>query len=330
MDNKIKVGIVGYGNVGKGVELAVGQNSDMILSAILTRRDPEKIVPKSSSTKVLHIDKAKDLIGSLDVVVLCGGSATDLVEQGPHFAQYFNIVDSFDTHAKIPGYFDAINNAASRNKNIAIISTGWDPGLFSLLRVVQNSCVPNGKTYTFWGPGISQGHSDAIRRIKGVKDARQYTVPVDSALNKVRSGLNPDLSTRDKHTRQCYVVLEDDTAKERSRVESEIKNMPNYFAEYNTIVNFISKEELLAKHSKMPHGGFVLTSGESGAGSKHLMEFSLKLESNPEFTGNVLAAYTRAAYRLRKEGVVGAQTVFDIAPKYLSPKSSEELRKSML
>ncbi len=266
MDYKIKVGIVGYGNVGRGVELAVGQNPDMILDAILTRRNLDNIIPYSSSTKVLHVDKAKDFVGSLDVVVLCGGSATDLLEQGPHFAQYFNIVDSFDAHAKIPEYFETIDKIASRNNNIAIISTGWDPGLFSLLRSIQDSCVPNGKTYTFWGPGISQGHSDALRRVKGVKDGRQYTVPIDSALESVRSGLHPDLSTRDKHVRQCYVVLENDTNVERRRVESEIKNMPNYFAEYNTTVNFISNEELLAKHSKMPHGGFVLTSGESGSG----------------------------------------------------------------
>ncbi len=248
----------------------------------------------------------------------------------PHFAQYFNIVDSYDTHAKIPEYFDAINNAARRGNNIAIISTGWDPGLFSMLRVIQNSCLPDGTAYTFWGPGVSQGHSDAIRQVKGVKDGRQYTLPIDNAINTVRAGLNYVLSAREKHTRLCYIVLENDTDEERRRVESEIKNMPNYFADYDTTVKFISQEELRAKHSKMPHGGFVLTIGESGSGSKHLMEFSLKLESNPEFTGNVLAAYARAAYRLRKEGVVGAQTVFDIAPKYLSIKSNEELRKTML
>jgi len=328
--HKIKIGIVGYGNVGRGVEYAVGQNPDMVLDAILTRRTTAEITPRSASTKVFHVDKAQDLIGSLDVVVLCGGSATDLVEQGPHFAQYFNVVDSFDTHAKIPEYFDAVNKAAVGSNNIAIISTGWDPGLFSLLRVVQEACIPDGKTYTFWGPGISQGHSDAVRRIKGVQDARQYTVPVDKALDSVRSGLNPDLSIREKHVRQCHVVLESDTPEERKRVEAEIINMPNYFADYDTTVHFLSAEELLAKHSRMPHGGFVLTSGKTGAGSKQLAEFSLKLESNPEFTANVLAAYARAAYRLRKEGVVGVQTVFDIAPKYLSIKSNEELRETML
>jgi diaminopimelate dehydrogenase len=330
MDQKIRIGIVGYGNVGKGVECAVGQNPDMSMDVILTRRNPAAITPRSASTKVLHVDKARDLVGSLDVVVLCGGSATDLAEQGPQFAQSFTIVDSYDTHAKIPEYFDAVNNAARRGNTIAIISTGWDPGLFSLLRVIQGACLPVGTAYTFWGPGISQGHSDAIRQVNGVKDGRQYTLPIDKALNAVRSGSNPSLSTREKHTRLCYIVLEKDTPDERRRVESEIRNMPNYFADYDTTVNFITQEELLAKHSKMPHGGFVLTSGESGSGTRHLMEFSLKLDSNPEFTGNVLAAYARAAYRLKKEGVIGAQTVFDIAPKYLSIMSNEELRKTML
>jgi diaminopimelate dehydrogenase len=330
MTDKIRVGIAGYGNVGRGVELAVGQSHDMVLEAIFTRRNPQTITPCSRTVKVWHVDRAKDLADSLDVVVLCGGSASDLLTQGPFFARFFNVVDSFDTHARIPEYFQTVDAAARRHDHIAIISTGWDPGLFSLMRVIQDSCVPDGKTYTFWGPGISQGHSDAIRKIKGVKDARQYTVPIDTALKKVRSGRQPDLSTREKHTRECHVVLENDTPQERKRVESEIKNMPHYFSDYRTAVKFISQKELLAKHSKMPHAGFVLTSGKSGAGSKQLMEFSLTLESNPEFTANVLVAYARAAFKLRKEGMVGVQTVFDIAPKYLSLKTSEELRKSML
>jgi diaminopimelate dehydrogenase len=330
MKHKIRIGIVGYGNVGKGVELSVEQNHDMSMDVILTRRDPAAITPRSSSTQVLHVDRAKDLVGLLDVVVLCGGSATDLVVQGPHFAQYFNVVDSFDTHAKIPEYFATVDAAARRGKTVAVISTGWDPGLFSLLRVVQGACLPFGTAYTFWGPGISQGHSDAVRRVQGVIDGRQYTLPIDKALNAVRSGGNPSLSAREKHRRLCYIVLEKDTPEERQRVEAEIRNMPNYFADYDTTVNFVTQEELQEEHSQMPHGGFVLTSGESGSGHKHVMEFSLKLESNPEFTGSVLTAYARAAYKLSSEGAVGAQTVFDIAPKYLSMKSNEELRKTML
>ncbi len=324
------VGIVGYGNVGKGVELAVGQNPDMALGAIFTRRNPGAIAPLSASTKVLHVDAAKDAVKSLDVLVLCGGSATDLSEQGPHFAKFCSVVDSYDTHAKIPSYFSTVDAAARSAGNVAVISTGWDPGLFSVLRVIQESCLPNGKAYTFWGPGISQGHSDAIRRVKGVKDARQYTLPIDAALKKVRSGSSPSLTTREKHTRDCYVVLENDTPEERKRVASEIASMPNYFSDYDTTVNFVCQDELLAKHAKMPHGGFVMTSGCSGSNNTHLMEFSLKLDSNPEFTGCVLAAYARAAVRMKKEGITGAQTVFDIAPKYLSMKSNAELRKVML
>jgi diaminopimelate dehydrogenase len=330
MNPKIRIGIVGYGNVGKGVELAVGQNQDLSLDVIFTRRAPASIIPRAKSTQVLSLEKAQDLVGALDVVVLCGGSATDLWDQGPQFAQYFNVVDSYDTHAKIPEYFAAVDAAARRGRTLAVISTGWDPGLFSLLRVVQESCLPVGTAYTFWGPGISQGHSDAVRRVKGVKDGRQYTLPIDKALHAVRSGGNPALATREKHTRLCYIVLEKDTTEERRRVEAEIQSMPNYFSDYDTTVNFITQDELLAKHAQMPHGGFVFTSGQSGSGAKHLMEFSLKLDSNPEFTGNVLAAYARAAYRLRNEGVIGAQTVFDIAPRYLSAKSNEELRKTML
>jgi len=330
MSKKIRIGIIGYGNVGKGVELAINQNPDTTLKAILTRREPKTIVAKTDAVKILHISEARNLIGKIDVAILCGGSATDLVEQGPYFAKYFNIVDSFDTHAKIPKYYSQIDKVARKYKHIAIISTGWDPGLFSMMRVIQEACVPNGKTYTFWGPGISQGHSDAIRRIKGVKNARQYTIPIEEALEKVRSGINPDLTTREKHIRECYVVLENDTIQERNRVEAEIKNMPNYFADYDTIVHFVTEQELLSKHGKMPHGGFVLTSGSSDSGSKYLMEFSLKLDSNPEFTGNVLVAYARAAHRLRQEKIIGAQTVFDIAPKYLSMKTNEALRKNLL
>ncbi|MCX7983665.1 MAG: diaminopimelate dehydrogenase [Bacteroidetes bacterium] len=326
----INVAIVGYGNVGRGTELAITQNPDIRLVAILTRRSPGSIRPHLSNVPVYPTEAAIDLQGAIDVAILCGGSATDLIEQGPYFTQYFNVVDSFDTHARIPEYFTVMDDVAKRNSTLAIISTGWDPGLFSIARVFGDVCIPNGKSYTFWGPGISQGHSDAIRRVKGVKDARQYTIPLDAALQNVRSGSNPELTTREKHIRVCYVVLENDTPDERKRVETEIKSMPNYFAEYDTIVHFVSHVELIEKHSKMPHGGFVLTSGSSASWNKFLMEFSLKLESNPEFTGNILVAYARAAYRLRTEGVIGAQTVFDIAPKYFSPKTNEELRRTML
>jgi len=324
---KIKIGIVGYGNIGKGVEAAISQNPDMGLEAIFTRRDPKNIQTRSG-VEVFSIEDANKFLDSIDVMVLCGGSATDLPKQGPYFASMFNTVDSYDTHAKIPQYFDSVDSAARAAGKTSVISTGWDPGLFSLLRVIQESCLPQGKAYTFWGPGVSQGHSDAIRRVKGVKDARQYTIPIQGALEQVRSGTNPELTTRQKHTRDCYVVAEEGA--DLTRIAQEIRSMPDYFADYDTSVTFISQEEMNRKHSKMPHGGFVMTSGQTGEGNKQMMEFGLKLDSNPEFTGNVLVNYARAAYRLNKEGRTGAMTVFDIAPKYLSITPNEELRKSKL
>ncbi len=326
----IKIGILGYGNLGKGVECAIKQNNDMELAAIFTRRTPESITPKTAGTPVININDAKNWVDKIDVMIICGGSATDLPKQTPEFAELFNVIDSFDTHAKIPEHFNNVDSAAKKGNKTAIISVGWDPGMFSLNRMYANAILPDGKDYTFWGKGVSQGHSDAIRRIKGVKDAKQYTIPVDSALEKVRSGENPDLTTREKHTRECFVVLEPNA--DQKQVENEIKTMPNYFADYDTTVHFITEEELIKNHSRIPHGGFVLRSGKTGWNSEnsHIIEYSLKLDSNPEFTSSVLTAYARAAYRLSKEGSYGCKTVFDIAPAYLSPKSGEELRAQML
>ena len=326
----IKIGILGYGNLGKGVECAIKHNSDMELAAIFTRRAPESIKPKTTNIPVININEAKNWIDKIDVMILCGGSATDLPEQTPKFAEMFNVIDSFDTHAKIPEHFNNVDKAAKYGNKTAIISVGWDPGLFSLNRMYANAILPNGKDYTFWGKGVSQGHSDAIRRIKGVKDAKQYTIPIDAALEKVRRGENPDLTTREKHTRECFVVL--DEGADPKEVEKEIKTMPNYFADYDTTVYFISEDELIKNHNKIPHGGFVLRSGKTGWNNEnsHIIEYSLKLDSNPEFTSSVLAAYARAAYRLNKEGSFGCKTVFDIAPAYLSVKSGEELRAQML
>ncbi len=326
----IKIGILGYGNLGKGVECAIKHNSDMELAAIFTRRAPESIKPKTTNIPVININEAKNWIDKIDVMILCGGSATDLPEQTPKFAEMFNVIDSFDTHAKIPEHFNNVDKAAKYGNKTAIISVGWDPGLFSLNRMYANAILPNGKDYTFWGKGVSQGHSDAIRRIKGVKDAKQYTIPIDAALEKVRRGENPDLTTREKHTRECFVVL--DEGADPKEVEKEIKTMPNYFADYDTTVHFISEDELIKNHNKIPHGGFVLRSGKTGWSNEnsHIIEYSLKLDSNPEFTSSVLAAYARAAYRLNKEGSFGCKTVFDIAPAYLSAKSGEELRAQML
>ena len=326
----IKIGILGYGNLGKGVECAIKHNSDMELAAIFTRRAPESIKPKTTNIPVININEAKNWIDKIDVMILCGGSATDLPEQTPKFAEMFNVIDSFDTHAKIPEHFNNVDKAAKYGNKTAIISVGWDPGLFSLNRMYANAILPNGKDYTFWGKGVSQGHSDAIRRIKGVKDAKQYTIPIDAALEKVRRGENPDLTTREKHTRECFVVL--DEGADPKEVEKEIKTMPNYFADYDTTVYFISEDELIKNHNKIPHGGFVLRSGKTGWSNEnsHIIEYSLKLDSNPEFTSSVLAAYARAAYRLNKEGSFGCKTVFDIAPAYLSVKSGEELRAQML
>ena len=324
----IRIGILGYGNLGRGVECAAAQNPDMELKAVFTRRNPADLTIWSETAEVLSVSELENWKDKLDVLILCGGSATDLPEQTPECAKYFNVIDSFDTHAKIPEHFAAVDEAAKKSGKVAIISVGWDPGLFSLARIYFGSALADGSTYTFWGKGVSQGHSDAIRRVKGVKDARQYTVPVESALERVRAGENPDLTTREKHTRECYVVAEEGA--DLARIEKEIKEMPNYFADYDTTVHFISEEELKRDHGGIPHGGFVLRSGKSAADNKFLLEFSLKLDSNPEFTSSVLLAYARAVVRMHAEGKIGAVTVFDIAPKYLSPLSEEEQRKQLL
>ena len=325
----IKIGILGYGNLSRGVESAILQNTDMELVAVFTRRSPENIKTESG-VPVFTVSELENYKDKIDVLVLGGGSATDLPAQTPEYVKYFNVVDSFDTHAKIPEHFENVNKAAKEAGKVGIISVGWDPGMFSLLRMISTSVLPEGENYTFWGKGVSQGHSDAIRRIKGVKDARQYTIPVEEAVNRVRKGENPELSTRDKHVRECFVVVEEGT--DKSAIESEIINMPNYFSDYNTTVHFISEEEMARDHKGLPHGGFVLRSGVTGFNkeNKHIVEYSLKLDSNPEFTGSVIAAYARAAYRLSKEGVSGCKTVFDVAPAYLSPISDEELRRTML
>lgn len=330
MSGKIRVGIVGYGNLGRGVEESINQNPDMELIAVFTRRSPESVVVKNKGCKVLNISDAEAYKDKIDVMILCGGSATDLPEQGPDFAKMFNAVDSFDTHAKIPEYFDAVDAAAKKSQKTCTISVGWDPGLFSMNRMLAGAVLPVGNDYTFWGRGVSQGHSDAIRRIKGVKGGVQYTIPMEEAIKKVRSGVNPELTTKEKHLRDCYVVAEEGA--DKSKIEQEIKNMPNYFADYETRVTFITEEELKSQHAAMPHGGFVIRSGNTGEGNKtnHIIEFSLKLDSNPEFTASVLVAYARATYRLSKEGKYGAKTVFDIPLAYLSPKSSAELIKELL
>ena len=327
---KIRIGIMGYGNLGRGIECAVKQNDDMELAAVFTRRDPETVKVMTDGVKVYKAEDAVSMKDEIDVLILCGGSATDLPSQTPEYVKYFNVIDSFDTHAKIPEHFAAVDAAAKASGKVGIISVGWDPGMFSLNRLYANAILPDGKDYTFWGKGVSQGHSDAIRRIDGVIDARQYTVPVESALEAVRSGSNPELSTREKHTRECYVVAAEGA--DKARIENEIKTMPNYFADYDTTVHFISAEELKANHSGIPHGGFVIRCGKTGANGEndHIIEYSLKLDSNPEFTSSVLIAYARAAYRLNKEGVSGGKTVFDIAPAYLTAQSGEELRKHLL
>ena len=326
---KIRIGIVGYGNIGRGVEQAIARNDDMELKAVFTRRDPASVKVATEGAKVVHMDDMLSMKGDVDVMVLCGGSATDLPVMGPEIAANFNTIDSFDTHAKIPEYFANVDKAAKEGNNISIISVGWDPGMFSLNRLYAESILVQGSTYTFWGKGVSQGHSDAIRRIPGVKNAIQYTVPVDEAVDQVRSGSEPKLTTRDKHTRECYVVAQEGANK--AEIENAIKTMPNYFDEYNTTVHFISEEELKRDHSKMPHGGFVIRTGETGEeGNKHVIEYSLKLDSNPEFTASVLIAYARAAYRLNQKGENGARSVFDIAPALLSMKTPEQLRKEIL
>ena len=322
----IKVGIIGYGNLGKGAEKAVCAAKDMALAGVFTRRDPAG-VKTVSGAKVYSADDLKDFVGKIDVMILCGGSATDLPKQTAEYVKMFNTVDSFDTHAKIPEHFAAVDKAAKESGKIGLISVGWDPGLFSMARLLFGAVLPDGNDYTFWGRGVSQGHSDAIRRVAGVKDARQYTVPVEQAVEAVRRGENPQLTTRDKQKRECYVAAEEGA--DLARIEKEIKEMPNYFADYDTTVHFISEEELKEKHGGLPHGGFVLRSGATG-GNKHLLEFSLKLDSNPEFTASVLTAYARAVVKLSKEGVSGAKTVFDIPLKYLSDKEYGDIIAHLL
>ena len=329
----MKIGILGYGNLGKGVECAIKQNSDCELVAVFTRRDPSTVKLLTDGVPVVKIDDILSYQDKIDVLIICGGSATDLPKQTPEYAKYFNVIDSFDTHAKIPEHFENVNNSAKSANKTALISAGWDPGMFSLARLYANAILPNGNDYTFWGKGVSQGHSDAIRRIDGVKNAKQYTIPVESALQSVRNGENPELTTRQKHTRECFVVLEDGaTEADKIRVEKEIKEMPNYFADYDTTVNFISEEELLRDHSGIPHGGFVFRTGKTGWDNEfnNVIEYSLKLDSNPAFTSSVIVAYARAVYRMNKEGMFGCKTVFVVPPAYLTSMSAEEIRAHLL
>ena len=325
----IRIGIYGYGNLGRGVESAIKQNPDMEAVGVFTRRAPETVKTRTG-IPVYSTDKISEMKDKIDVMILCGGSASDLPKQTPELAEYFNVIDSFDTHAKIPEHLANVDKVAKASGKVAIISVGWDPGMFSLARLYSGSVLVDGKDYTFWGKGVSQGHSDAIRRIEGVADAKQYTVPVDEALFAVRNGETPELTARQKHTRECYVVAKEGADKER--IEREIKTMPNYFADYDTTVHFISQEELNEKHGGIPHGGFVIRSGKTGlnAENTHVIEYSLKLDSNPEFTSSVLVAYARAAYRMNKEGSSGCKTVFDVPPIYLYPKSREEAIASLL
>ena len=325
----IRIGILGYGNLGRGVELAIQHCPDMELAGVFTRRDPASLKTVTGAN-VYSMEQAETMQDDIDVMILCGGSATDLPEQTPKFASMYNVVDSFDTHANIPAHFAAVDAQAKANGKTAIISTGWDPGMFSLNRVLMQAILPQGDTYTFWGKGVSQGHSDAIRRLDGVKDARQYTIPVESALEAVRNGEAPQLTTRQKHLRECFVVAEEGA--DLARIEQEIVTMPNYFADYDTTVHFISEEELKANHSGIPHGGFVIHSGKTGANNEntHVIEYALKLDSNPEFTASVLVAYARAVYGMHQDGMTGCKTVFDVAPRYLTPMSDEQLRKEML
>ena len=326
----IRVGILGYGNLGRGVECAIRQNPDMELKAVFTRRAPETVKILTEGIPVYHVDEAEAKKDEIDVLILCGGSATDLPVQTPKYAQWFNVVDSFDTHAKIPEHFAAVDEPAQKSGKVGIISVGWDPGMFSLNRLYAAACLPEGENYTFWGKGVSQGHSDAIRRIEGVRDARQYTIPVESALEAVRSGSSPELTTREKHTRECFVVAEEGA--DQAKIENEIKTMPNYFSDYDTTVHFITEEELKRDHNRLPHGGFVLRSGKTGWNKEthHIIEYSLKLDSNPEFTSSIIVAYARAAYKMNQEGQKGCKTVFDVAPAYLSAESGADLRKKYL
>ena len=326
----VRIGILGYGNLGRGIECAIRQNQDMELVAVFTRRDPQQVKIQTEGVSVYKVDQIAEFQEKIDVLMLCGGSATDLPKQTPEYAKYFNVIDSFDTHANIPQHFSDVDEVAKANGHVAMISVGWDPGMFSLNRLYAASILPEGKDYTFWGKGVSQGHSDAIRRVKGVKDGKQYTIPVDAALEAVRSGSNPELTTRQKHTRECFVVAEEGA--DLAQIEHDIKTMPNYFSDYDTTVHFISEEELKRVHSGIPHGGFVIRSGKTGLNKEHnhIIEYSLKLDSNPEFTASVLVAYARAVYRMKQEGMKGCKTVFDVAPAYLSPMSGEELRAHLL
>lgn len=326
--NKTRIGIIGYGNIGRGVEAAIKQNPDLEMAGVFTRRDPASVKINTEGGKVYSTDELTAHKDDIDVCIICGGSATDLPKQTPELAKMFNVVDSFDTHAKIPQHFANVDQAAKENGHVGIIAIGWDPGMFSLNRLYGNVILPEGHDYTFWGRGVSQGHSDAIRRVEGVQDARQYTVPVESSVAAVRNGENPELTTRQKHTRECYVVAKEGA--NLQQIEHDIKTMPNYFADYDTTVTFVSQEELDTHHKGIPHGGFVIRSGVTGEGNKHIIEYSLKLDSNPEFTSSVLVAYARAAKRLADEGISGCKTIFDIAPAYLSPKSNEELRANLL
>ena len=326
----IRIGIMGYGNLGRGIECAIEQNDDLELAAVFTRRDPATVSILTEGAAVCNVKDIEEWKDKIDVLMLCGGSATDLPVQTPEYAKLFNVVDSFDTHARIPEHFANVDKAAKEYGHVGIISVGWDPGMFSLNRMYANAILPEGKDYTFWGKGVSQGHSDAVRRIKGVKDAKQYTIPVEAALEAVRNGENPELTTRQKHTRECFVVAEEGA--DLARIEEEIKTMPNYFDEYDTTVHFISQEELNRDHSGIPHGGFVIRSGKTGWNNEnsHVIEYSLKLDSNPEFTACVLTAFARAAFRLGRAGQAGCKTVFDIPPAALSPLSPEELRRQLL
>ena len=326
----IRIGIMGYGNLGKGVEIAAKQASDMEVVAVFTRRDPSTVKILTEGVPVVHVDDVASWTDKIDVMILCGGSATDLPVMTPEYAKLFNVVDSFDTHARIPEHFANVDAAAKEGNKIGVISCGWDPGMFSLMRVYANAILPDGKDYTFWGKGVSQGHSDAVRRIDGVKNAKQYTIPVESSLEAVRSGKNPELTTRQMHTRECFVVLEDGA--DAARVEKEIKEMPNYFEPYDTTVHFIDEDEFLKNHSGLAHGGFVFRTGKTGADKEHnhVIEYSLKLDSNPEFTTSVLIAVARAAYRMKAEGQVGCKTILDIPPAYFSEQSGEELRAHLL
>lgn len=326
----MNIAILGYGNLGRGVECAIKANADAKLVGVYTRRDPKTVSILTQGVPVRHVDEILEHKDEIDVLIICGGSATDLPKMTPEYAKYFNVIDSFDTHARIPEHFANVDKAAKETGHTALISAGWDPGMFSLNRLYANCVLPKGSDYTFWGKGVSQGHSDAIRRIDGVKDGKQYTIPVEAALEKVRNGEKPTLTTREKHTRECFVVAEEGADLER--IEKEIKTMPNYFADYDTTVHFISQEELDKNHAGIPHGGFVIRSGNIGweGENKAIIEYSLKLDSNPEFTASVIVAYARAIARLNKEGSTGCKTVFDIAPAYLSDMSAEDMRAHLL